>query len=142
MTTSTSTVRPTRPHAQTTAVAGIAIAGLIIFAGNYNVGNGENGGLGPAIISAAGCLLVTAVVYGVVLARTQGSNRTALILGILAVLSLAAFWSGVTPVLAGAALAANAGKADSSRGARIAQAAGGVATLIAFAVALASSHLF
>lgn len=141
MTTNTSTVGPTRPLAQTMAVAGIAVAGLIVFAGNYNIGKGENGGLGPAIITAAGCLLVTAVLYGAVLPRIRRSNRTAIILGILAVLSLAAFWSGVTPVLAGAALAANAGKADSSRGARIAQAAGGVATLIAFAGALASSHL-
>ena len=141
MTTNTSTVSPTRPLAQTTAIAGIAVAGLIIFAGNYNVRKGENGGLGPAIITAAGCLLVTAVLYGVVLPRVRRSDRTAIILGTLAVLSLPVFWSGVTPVLAGAALATDASNADSSRGARIAQASGGAATLIAFAVSLASSHL-
>jgi hypothetical protein len=142
MTTNTGTVSPTRPLAQTTAVAGIAVAALIIFAGNYNVGKGENGGLGPAIITAAGCLLVTAFVYGAVLPRMRRPNRTVIVFGVLAVLSLAAFWSGVTPVLAGAALAANAGKAaESNRGARIAQAAGGVASVIALAVVLASSHL-
>jgi hypothetical protein len=125
VTTNTSTLSPTRPLAQTAAVAGLAVAGLIIFAGNYNVEKGQNGGLGPAIITAAGCLLVTVVVYGAVLPHMRRPNRTAVILGVLAVLSLAAFWSGVTPVLAGAALAANAGKADFNRGARIAQAASG-----------------
>jgi hypothetical protein len=141
MTTTTSTLNPARPQAQTTAVTGIAIAGLIIFAGNYNVGKGDNGGLVPAIITAAGCLLVTAVLYGVVLPRTPGSNRTAVTLGILAVLSLAAFWSGATPIFAAAALATSASAPATSRGARIAQAAGGVATVIALAVTLASSHL-
>jgi hypothetical protein len=138
--TTTSTPSPARPLPQTAAVTGIAIAGLIIFAGNYSVGKGENGGLGPAIITAVGCLLVTAVLYGAVLPRTRRSNRSAIILGILAVLSLAAFWSGVTPVLAGAALATSATAPATSRGARIAQAAGGVATIIALAVTLALSH--
>jgi hypothetical protein len=141
MTTTTSTLNPVRPLAQTTAVTGIAIAGLIIFAGNYDIGKGENGGVGPAIITAVGCLLVTAVLYGAVLPRTRRSNRTAVILGILAVVSLAAFWSGVTPVFAGAALATTAAVPATSRGTRIAQAAGGVATIIALAVTLASSHL-
>lgn len=135
------TFAPTPPLTQTAAVSGIAIAGLIIFAGNYNVGRGENGGLGPAIITAVGCLLVTAVLYGAVLPRTRRSNPSAVILGILAVLSLAAFWSGVTPVLAGAALATSASAPVTSRAARIAQAAGGVATIIALAVTLASSHI-
>lgn len=138
--TSTS-ISPSRPVAQTAAVAGTAIAGLIIFAGNYHIARGENGGLGPAIITAVGCLLVTAVLYGVVLPRTRRSNRGAVILGILAVLSLAVFWSGVTPVLAGAALAMSANTPVTSRGARIAQAAGGVATILALAVTLATSHL-
>ena len=141
MTTTTSTLNPTRTVAQTTAVTGLAIAGLIIFAGNYNVGKGENGGVGPAVITAVGCLLVTALLYGAVLPRTRRSNRTAAILGILAVVSLATFWSGVTPVFAGAALATTASASVISRGARIAQAAGGVATVIALAVTLASSHL-
>ncbi|HET6911060.1 MAG TPA: hypothetical protein VFH54_17155 [Mycobacteriales bacterium] len=140
-TTTSSALNPVRPLAQTTAVTGLGIAGLIIFAGNYNLGRGENGGVGPAIITAVGCLLVTAVLYGAVLPRTRRSNRTAVILGILAVLSLAAFWSGVTPVLAGAALATTSGVPVTSRGTRIAQAAGGVATIIALVVTIASSHL-
>jgi hypothetical protein len=141
MTTTTSTLSAARPTAQTAAVTGIAIAGLIIFAGNYNLEKGDNGGLGPAIITAAGCLIVTALLYGLVLPRTRASNRTAVILGILAVLSLALFWAGVTPVLAAAALAATARAPAATRGARIAQGAGGVATAIALAVTLAQSHL-
>lgn len=140
--TTTSHLNPARPIAQTTAVAGLAIAAVIIFAGNYHVAKGENGGLGPAIITAVGCLLLSGVLYGAVLPRTRGSNRAAIVLGILAVLSLAAFWSGITPVLAGAAIATTSGAANASRGARLAQAAGVAVTIAALAVTLATSHLF
>lgn len=142
MTTTTSTSSPARPLSQTTAVAGLGVAGLIIFAGNYHVAKGENGGTGPAIITAVGCLLVAGLLYAVVLPRTKRPSRTAAILGTLAFLSLVAFWSGVTPVLAGAALASSPRGTDSSRGARVAQVAGGVATLLALGVILAESHLF
>ena len=142
MTSTTTDVGVALRTAQTTAVAGLAIAGVIIFAGNYHVTEGENGGAGAAVITGLGCLLVTAVLYGAVLPRTRNSSRAAVILGILAVLSLAAFWSGITPVLTGAALATTSSTADISRGARIAQAAGGAGTIGALAVTLASSHLF
>ena len=142
MTTTTTGLAAGRPTAQTSAVAGLALAGVIIFAGNYRVPHGENGGLGPAIITAIACLLVTAILYSAVLPRTRASARAAVILGVLAALSLAVFWSGVTPVLAGAALTASTIDADASRGTRVAQIAGGVATIVAVAATLASSHLF
>lgn len=141
MTSTTSESRTTRVTSQTAAVAGLALAGLIIFAGNHHVAAGENGGLGPALITGIGCLLVTAVLYRLVLPRTRASNRTAIVLATLCVLSLAVFWSGLTPVLTAAALAATSNAAQVSRAARIAQAAAGLATALALAVSLASSHL-
>ena len=87
------------------AIAGLAIAALVIVAGNRDVKPGENGGTGPALITAVFCLVVAGILFGLVIPRTRRTGRTALILGILAVLSLVAFWSGVTPVIAAAALA-------------------------------------
>jgi uncharacterized membrane protein len=142
MITTTRARRTTRLTSQTAAVGGLALAGLIIYAGNYHVAAGENGGLGPAIITAVGCLLVSALVHGLVLPRRQASNRAAIILGTLAALSLVVFWSGLTPVLAGAAVAATSDAGGTSRGARVAQVAGGIATAAALAATLATSHLF
>jgi len=142
MTTTTPDRRTTRLPSQTVAVGGLALAGLIIYAGNYHVATGENGGLGPAIITAVGCLLLSALLHGLVLPRRQGSNRAAIILGTLAALSLVVFWSGLTPVLAGAAVAATSDTGGTSRCARVAQVAGGLATAAALAVTLATSHLF
>jgi hypothetical protein len=126
----------------TYAVAGLVVAAVIIFAGNYRVEKGENGGLGPAIITAVGCLIVTAVIYALVLPRTQRPDRTAVILGVLAVLSLVVFWSGMTPVLAAGAFAATRDRDDVSRGVRAAQIAGAVAAVLALVVTLYQSHLF
>lgn len=140
MSTPSTTLRTLQPASQAAAVTGLAVAGIIIFAGNYHLAPGENGGLGPAIITGGGCLLLAALLYGAVLPRTGASNRAAVILGILAVVSLAAFWSGITPVLASAAFAATPHAA--TRVARIAQGAGSLAAIVAVVTTLASSHLF
>lgn len=141
MTTTTSGRRAVRLTSQNAAVGSLALAGIIIFAGNYHVAQGENGGLGPAVITAVGCLLLSAILHGLVLPRTRASNRVAIILGTLALLSLVVFWSGVTPVLTGAALAATFETSPASRTARIAQFCGALATTVALAVTLATSHL-
>ena len=91
---------------------GIVLGGLVIFAGNYNVKDGENGGLGPAIFSAAILLVLAAVLYFVVLPRVKNVDRTVIILSVVAILTLAVFWLGVTPLLAAAAVAV-AGRAAS-----------------------------
>jgi hypothetical protein len=78
----------------------------------------------------------------VVLPRTQRADRTALILGILAALSVVVFWSGVTPVLAGGALAVTGGRSDISRTGRIAQIISVVATVLVLAVTISQSRVF
>jgi hypothetical protein len=87
-------------------VAGLVGAAIIIVFGNTNVDHsaGENGGLGPALITGAGCLVLAGVLLYGVLPRYSGT-RTQVVLAVLAVLSLAVFWSGA-PALLGAAAAA------------------------------------
>ena len=142
MSTTTPHLHLARPSLQTTAVSGLALAAVIVFAGNYHVPTGENGGLGPAIVTGIACLAVTAFLYGALLRRNRASDRTAIVLGALAVLSLPVFWSGLTPVLAGAAVAATSEASHVHRSARLAQGLGIVATVITLVVTLAGSHLF
>jgi drug/metabolite transporter (DMT)-like permease len=88
------------------AIAGLVGAAIIIVFGNTNVDHaaGENGGLGPALVTGALCLVLAAVLFAWVLPRYNG-RRTQVVLAVLTVLSLAVFWSGATAVL-GAATAA------------------------------------
>ena len=124
------------------AVVSLVLAAVIIFLGNYDLQPGDNGGLGPAIVTAVGCLVVAAIIYAVVLPRTRRPDRTALILGILAVLSIVVFWSGVTPVLAGGALAVTGGRGEVSRTGRVAQIAAVVATVLVLVVSFTQTRVF
>jgi len=89
------------------AVAGLVGAAIVIVAGNTNVDHaaGENGGLAPALVTGAGCLVLAAVLFAGVLPRYNGT-RTQIVLAVLSVLSLAVFWSGA-PAVFGAAAAAS-----------------------------------
>jgi drug/metabolite transporter (DMT)-like permease len=95
-------------------VAGLIGAAIIIVFGNTNVDRsaGENGGLGPALITGAGCLVLAAVLFVGVLPRYHGT-RTQVVLAVLSVLSLAVFWSGA-PAVFGAATAAAARRPSGS----------------------------
>jgi hypothetical protein len=124
------------------AVVSLVLAAVIIFLGNYDLQPGDNGGLGPAIVTAVGCLVVAAIIYAVALPRTRRPDRTALILGILAVLSIVVFWSGVTPVLAGGALAVTGGRGEVSRTGRVAQIAAVVATVLVLVVSFTQTRVF
>ncbi|MDX6216559.1 MAG: hypothetical protein QOG99_2143 [Frankiales bacterium] len=121
---------------------GLALALAIIFAGNYHVSTGENGGIGPALITAIGCLILSGILFGVVLPSSASSSpTTATTLGIVAALSIIAFWSGATPVLAAASLAATSGRTR-TRAAGTAQALAVIAAAAAVIITLATSHLF
>lgn len=124
------------------AATGLALAGLVIFAGNYDVQPGENGGTGPAIVTAVICVVLAAVLFGYVVPRARNHDRIAFVLGLVGFVSLAAFWSGVTPVLAAAALAVAPRSASPDRKASVGQALAGFATVAAVVVTLAQSHLF
>jgi hypothetical protein len=134
-------VRP-RPSTAVCTGVGLALAAIVIVAGNYHVAAGENGGTGPGIETGVLCLLLAGLLFGFVVPRARRLERTTLILGILAVLSLAVFWSGITPVLAAASYAVAARGADLGKKAAVGQALGLGAALLAVGWTLANSHLF
>jgi hypothetical protein len=129
----TTAAAPAKPiHKPTTyAAIGLVLAAVVIVAGNYHVAPGENGGTGPAVSTAVLCVLLTAVMVGVVVRRARRLERTTLILGILAVISLAAFWSGITPVLAATSFAVAARGTNLGKKAAVGQALGVAAVLLA-----------
>lgn len=141
----TITDRLSRPNvsAPILGVVGVALALVIVFAGNYNVPKGENGGTGPGIVTGIICLVLALALFGYVVPRAKDVDRVALILSVIAVLSVVVFWSGVTPVLTSAAIALTGRKdAPPARPVVIAEALALLATLVALVVTLAQSHLF
>ena len=138
------TERIARPSANPVVLgtAGFALGILIVVAANYHVQKGENGGTGPALTTAIICLVLAVALFGYVVPRAKNVERTTLILGVVAFVSLAAFWSGVTPVLAAATIAAAARLSAPTRKATVGQALAVVATVAALAITLAQSHLF
>jgi hypothetical protein len=142
-TTRAAVAAPTTSSRRTAVLAatGLAVAAVVIVAGNWDVQPGENGGTGPAIGTAAFCLVVAGILFGLVVPRTRRPGRTALVLGIVAVLSLVAFWSGVTPVIAAATLAVPTDPTAPDRRVTIGRALGVAATVLVVAYSLATSHL-
>lgn len=117
--------------------AGLVLALAVIVLGNTNVGQGEQGGLWPGIVTGVVCIALALGLGLLVSTRWAGSARACLVLGILAVVALVAFWSGVPLVLAGAAWAVRAGRSGGDRPvlvgtvlAALAAAAAVVATLV------------
>lgn len=140
-TTATAPARSLR-NPTTCAAIGLTLAFVVIVAGNYHVAPGENGGTGPAIVTGILCLVLTAAVFGFVVPRARRLERTTLILGILSLVSLAMFWSGITPLLAASAFAVAARGTELGKRAAVGQALAGGATLLALGWTLANSHLF
>ncbi len=84
-------------------VAAAALTAVALAVANF-VGDGENGGGPEYAITLGGSLLLAIVLFGWVIPRTDRPARTGLIVGVLAILSLAAFWSGLPYVLGPAAI--------------------------------------
>ena len=126
----------------TLAAGGIVLAAIVIIAGNYNVSTGESGGLGEGIATAAICAVVAAVLFGLVVPHVRNHDRATLILGALVLLSLAAFWSGVTPILAAATLAVAVPEPSQGRRIAVVRWLSIVATALVVVWTLANSHLF
>jgi hypothetical protein len=85
------------------AVAALAAGALSNF-GNLSEKAGEDGGTGPFLVGAGVALVLTAVLFLRVVPRSQGSTRTALIVAVVAVLSLAGYWAGLPEVFGPAAI--------------------------------------
>jgi hypothetical protein len=139
--TSTDLTTTHRPTSAGFAAAGLAVAAIVVFAGNYHVPAGENGGPSEGVATGVICILAAFLLFGVVLPRVHNPDRSALVLGIITVLSLTVFWSGLTPVLTAATLAAaNKTQTPRLRTTVIRWVAVG-ATVATVAWTLANSHL-
>jgi len=116
-------------------VAAAALSAIALAAANF-VGTGDNGGGAEYAVTLGGSLLLTLALFGWVIPRTDRPARTGLIVGLLAMLSLAAFWSGLPYVLGPAAIVLGLlGRTTSKSGAQgtIAVVLGVVATIAGLA---------
>jgi hypothetical protein len=130
--------RVSRPDLAVGAV-GLLVGLVIVFLGNYHVDKGENGGTGPGIVTAIICVVLAAVLFGYVVPRAQNLERTTIILSALAIVSIVAFWSGVTPILAAAALVLLRRGAVGSNAARILTVLAVVAAVASLVVTIVQS---
>jgi hypothetical protein len=131
-----------RVAAPTAGLLALVVSLVIVFAGNYHVQSGENGGTGPGIVTGIICVALAAGLFGYVVPRATNIDRTAFVLAVIGIVSIVAFWSGVTPLFAVAALVvAERGQTAPTRKARVAVALAVVAALAALVVTLAQSHL-
>src|SRR3954449_6894455 len=70
---------------------------------NINVKKGDNGGTGPMLGVGAILIILAIVLYVVLFPRFADSAKAALVVGIVSVVLLGAFWSGGTLLVAAAA---------------------------------------
>jgi hypothetical protein len=120
----------------------VLLGGLVILAGNWDVAKDENGGTSEALISAGILLVVAAIVWFVVLPRIRNADRSAIVLAVLAILSLVVFWLGITPVLAAGAIVALGRNAAASIAAKVLVGLAVVAAAVAVVGTLVQSNLF
>jgi hypothetical protein len=91
---SRSLTRPAAPLAAVAALAGLAVIGL-----QYAIARPDEDALREFLVVCGLIAVSTAIVFGVVVPRAR-SAKTALTLSLLALLFAAAYWSGISPVLA------------------------------------------
>jgi hypothetical protein len=86
-------------------VLAVALAAVALAVANFvSTESGENGG-GAAYIATLGIsLLVAAAVFGWAIPRSEHPARVGLVVGVIGLLSVAAFWSGLPYVLGPAAI--------------------------------------
>lgn len=92
---------------QTIQLAGLAAAALtaVLLAVANFTGSTENGGGVEYAVTLGFSLAVAAALFGLAIPRVERPARAGLIAGVLAVLSVAVFWSGLPYVLGPAAVA-------------------------------------
>jgi hypothetical protein len=84
-------------------LAAAVLTALALAAANFT-GTGDNGGGVEYAGTLAVSILVALAIFGWVIPRSDRPARTGLVVGLLAVLSMAAFWSGLPFVLGPAAI--------------------------------------
>jgi hypothetical protein len=84
-------------------IAAAILAAAALAAANFT-GTGENGGGAAYAITLAISLLVAVGLFGWVIPRTTRPAKVGLVVGVIALLSIAAYWTGLPYVLGPAAI--------------------------------------
>jgi hypothetical protein len=116
-------------------VAAAALTAAALAAANF-IGTSENGGVPEYAVTLGASLLLAVALFGWVIPRSDRPARVGLIVGVLAILSLAAFWSGLPYVLGPAAIALGVlgrARAESRMAGTIAIVLGALATIAGLA---------
>ena len=126
-----------RPDQRTNLLAALGIAVAAVLAAWGTFGEDDYSAWDYLIVLAI-ILVATAIVFGVVVRRWP-SARTAVVLGVLAVLTLADFWTGLPPVFAAGAIALGLGERESgdARMGNIAAGLGVLAVVLDLAIYIA-----
>jgi hypothetical protein len=117
-----------------------AAAAVIIVLGNTDLQKGENGGTVGLLVSLAICAAAAGLLYGRVLPHTARPARTARIIGVVTVVSVPVFWTGLPIVLGAAAVLGGRGSGGSTS-TRVVVALAGVAATATFVVGLVTEIL-
>jgi len=127
------------------AIGSIALATVLAAVGTW--AGGDEQGAREFLVVCAIIAVAAAVVFGLIVPKglqREAAGATALTLSILGLLTVLAFWSGLTPILAGGgALLGWAGR-DAERGRGMCRAAIGIGalSLVGYLVIYASDSLF
>ena len=116
------------------AIVSAVIADILF---NINVDKGENGGTGPMIGVGIALVVLGFILYFWAFPRFSDSAKSALVVGIIAVVSLAVFWSALPLLLAPAAFGYGL-RASTATAARVGMALAGIAALLDIIAALSN----
>ena len=112
-------------------LAALVASAVVIVLGNTNLDKNENGSTGWLFINLAIFLVLVFPLYGMLVPGSTNPARTGLIFGILAIISLGAFWSALPVLLGPVAFLLGRRAGDVTQG-KAALWLGGVATVVGF----------
>ena len=119
-------------------LAALAASAVVIVLGNTNLDPGENGSTSWLFINIGIFLALVFPLYGILVPRSTNPARTGLIFGILAVISLGAFWSAMPILLGPVAIALGRRAGDATQG-KVAVGLGALATVVGFVGGIAAT---
>jgi ABC-type transport system involved in multi-copper enzyme maturation permease subunit len=91
--------------ARISVLVGFTLAAIAVVLANTDVPRGQNGGVGPLVVGIVLSGVVALAVGILVFSRARRPGRAGLVVGILGVLTVVAFWSGLPFVLGAHAVA-------------------------------------
>ena len=108
---------------------GLLLAVIAVVLANTNVAEGESGGTREMIGTLIFVAVIAAALYFLLRRRAGSSAPVGLLLGVVAVVAIGIFWSGLPFLLGGAAVAVGRRATDQGKLPLVAQILGAVAVL-------------